>query len=216
DFVEPELVVPAQVRIDDSDRGVHCGSGGRNEHLVGASIWRRGHRYAGPLQITYGLSDGPVGYDVAAESDYVPRMNFLGPRGHLLGMLAHELLDALLECFDRGPPLGTDIVVLFAADLEVSHQAHCQIIPQPFGAYYFRYRTGGAAVVLEQLFQPVFGLGITNGIRGRLEGRREDVWNAVFVAVYGRHAISRCLIRQGLGCRGGNERTSNDDDGQGY
>src|SRR5215831_1291698 len=105
-------------------------------------------------------------------------------------MLAHELLDALLEGFDRGPHLRTNFVVLFAVDFLVPHHAHCQVISEAFGAYDFRYGTGGPAIILEQFFQPVFGLGITNGIRGSFEGLREYMWDAVFVAVNGRSAIS--------------------------
>src|SRR5262249_33104077 len=197
-------------------RGTHGRPRGRNEHLVGPAIWRRGQGYADPLQGAYGLSNRAVGYDIAAPRHYVPRVNFLCPRRHPFGVLAHELLDTLLECLDRSPHLGTDFVVLFAADFLVPHHAHCQVIPEPSGANDFGYRTGGAAVVFEQLFQTVFCLCIADGIRGRLEGRREDVWNSVFVAVNGRRAIGRGFIRQGPGCGRGNEWTSNDDDNKCY
>src|SRR5215471_16394290 len=128
-------------------------------------------------------------------------------------MLAHELFDALLEGFDRGPHLRTNFVVLFAADFLVPHHAHCEVISEAFGAYDFRYGTGGPAIVLEQFFQAVLCLGITHGIRGCFEGLREYMWDPIFVAVDGCSAISSGFVRPGLRARYSNQGQGEKDSG---
>src|SRR5215471_5588109 len=105
-------------------------------------------------------------------------MNFLGPGWDLFRVLAHELFHSLLEGFDRSSHFGADLIVLLAADVFVSHHTHCQVVSETFSAYDFRYGARCAPVVLEQLFQAVFGLSVTNSITSPFERRGENVWNA--------------------------------------
>ena len=105
-FVEAELAVPAQVRIDHGDGSVHgCARGGQ-QHLVGAAIGHRIGLDAAALQVAAGFAFRPAPDDVAAQRDDLPRLELRRPGRDLFGMLLHELLHAGLKGFADGAQVG--------------------------------------------------------------------------------------------------------------
>ena len=98
-------------------------------------------------------------------------------------MLGHELFDSVLIRFEQCAHFGADLVVPGPADLGVSHDALAEVFAERVGAEDFGHGAGGAAVVLEELFEPVFGLGIADGEGRVIEGGSEDVRDAELVAI---------------------------------
>ena len=171
------------MRVDDRDGGVHGRAFGRDQHLVRAAIGEGPEVDAGALQVGGGLAHRPVPDDVAAECDGVPRLDLLGPGRDLLGMLLHELLDPALIRLDHPAHLRADLVVAGLADLGVPHDALAQVVAERAGAEDFGHGAGGAAVVLEQLLEPVFRLGVADGVGRVFERGGEDVRDAELVAI---------------------------------
>ena len=128
---------------------------------------------AAALQVAAGFAKRPAPDDVAAERDHIPRMNLLRPLRHLLGMLFHEVLDAVLISFDARAHLRADLVVFLAADLRVPPHSLDQIAAIRIRAEDFGHRAVRLAIVLQQLFEAVFGLRIADGERRRFERLRK-------------------------------------------
>src|SRR6266446_7026532 len=117
DLIEPELAVPAQMRIDHRDRRIHRGAAGSDQHFVRASISGRIRLNASAPEVAAGFAQRPAPDDVPAERNYIPGVNLLRPLWHLFGMLTHEGFYAVDIGFDGGPHLWAHLVVLFAADV---------------------------------------------------------------------------------------------------
>ena len=63
------------------------------------------------------------------------------------------------------------------------HDALAEVVIETRLAEDFGHRAGGATVVFEQLFEPVFGLGVADGEGRVLERGGEDVRDAELVAI---------------------------------
>src|SRR4030095_9508529 len=162
DLIETEFAVPAQVRIDHRDRRIHSGAAGRNEHFVGATVSCRIGLNAAALQITAGFAKRPSPDYVTAERDYIPGMDLLGPRRHLVRMLSHKLSDAVLISFDACSHLWAYLLVFLSAYLGVAPHSLDQITTIGVRNEHLRHRPVRAAIVLQQLFEAVLGLGVSD------------------------------------------------------
>ena len=92
-------------------------------------------------------------------------------------MLLHEVLDAIL-IDSITAHLGADLVVPGLADLGVSHGALGDVVLEQRRPGYFGHRAVGASIVLEQLLEAVFSLGIASGISRIFKCRGENVRDA--------------------------------------
>ena len=82
---------------------------------------------------------------------------------------------------------GLSCVIAGPADLRVPPDALGQVVLiETLGPEDLGHRAGGAAVVLEQLLEPVLRLGVADRIRRILERRGVDVRDAELIAVEGR------------------------------
>src|SRR5271166_1447409 len=103
-------------------------------------------------------------------------------------MFLHELLDSALIRFDNLPHLGADLLVPGAADLGVPHHALPDVFRERIGPEHFGHGAGRAAIVLEQLLEPVFSLSVTDREGSVRHRRSEYVRDAEFIA------IDRCRL----------------------
>ena len=203
DLVKAKLAVPAQMRIDDRHRHVHRRTSRREQNFVGASIGDFVGPNPGLLQITARLSHRPAPDDVSAQCDNVPGLNLLRPGRDLFRVLFHELPDALLIGLHDSPHFWADLAIFLPADFGVTPHALDEVVPKIFRTKHFGHGAVGFAVILEQLFEPIFRLGVADGVGGRFEIGGEDVWNAKSVAVDGGLL---CTAGQGLRKRKGKKQ----------
>ena len=159
------------------------GAARAKEDLIRAVIAKGIRHNARAYEFPARILQHPAPDDVAPQSHHVPGMDFLGPARHLLGVLLHELLDPRLVRLDHRARFRAELAVFLAADLLLSEQAHDEVGTVVAGAEDLRHRAIGAAVVLQQLLQPVFGLGVADCESRRFERRRVHVRDAELIAV---------------------------------
>src|SRR5262249_55321274 len=161
------------------------------QRLVRARVPERTALEAGALEAAGGFTDWPVPDDVTPERDHVPRLDLRGPIGYLTWVLVHEPLDPSLIRLDHPAHLRADLAVPGLADLGVPHDSLAEVVLKRDRAENLGHRAPRAAIVLEQLFQTVFGLGIARGVGGVFERGGENVRNPEFVAINRRGLIGR-------------------------
>ena len=130
----------------------------RDDPLIRSQIRLRLRLESAALQVARGLPLGPVPNDEAAEHQRVMGLELLGPLGHLLGMLGHELIDA----FDKRPAGRLQFRVhaaeIVASDLLVPPDARAVILIHQRRTGDFGQSASGQTIVLQQLLEPILGL----------------------------------------------------------
>ena len=98
-------------------------------------------------------------------------------------MVLHELLDPVLIRLDHPAHLRADLPVAGLADFSVLHHALSQVFAEGALAEGFGHGARRAAVVLEQLLQPVFRLRVAHGVGCVAQRGGEDVRDAELIAI---------------------------------
>ncbi|GBC78752.1 hypothetical protein HRbin08_02250 [bacterium HR08] len=205
ELIEAEFAVPPQMRINDGDRSAHRRALGRDEHGVGAALLafelapepspqapqlrreapRRIRHDPHATQIGQSFAHRPVEEDEPPQSDDVPRLNLRRPSRYLLRMFPHVRLHAFDEGLDHGARLRAEAMIILPAHLGVSPEALHVILREEFGTEHFGHRSRGAAIVLEQLLEPILRLRIADGVSRCLQVRGKDVRDAELVSIDG-------------------------------
>ncbi len=108
-------------------------------------------------------------------------------------MFAHEFPHAVQECLDDGPALRTELRILLSGDLCVPPKPLTIVVLQvlALGSEDFRQRTRGAAILREQFFEAILGLGVAQAVAGIFSRGGVDVRRAEVVAIDGDFAGDR-------------------------
>src|ERR1019366_5458998 len=181
-FVEADFAVPGEVGIDHGDGNMEGGARGGKRHFVGPVVGHGVGLHAAAQQIAAGFAFGPAPDDEAAQRDDLPGFEFGRPGRDLLGVLLHELFDAGLVSFADGAQVGRQFRIVLAGHVAVTPQALAVIVGDELGAESFRHGAFGFAVIAQQFFEAVFGLGVARGESGAGGGGRVDVGDATGAA----------------------------------
>src|SRR5687767_4063776 len=101
-------------------------------------------------------------------------------------MFRHVFADASLELFDDTADEWTEAVVKLPANFAMLEEPLGRVVTEVISAEDLGHRPVGAAVIFEQLFEPIFGLSVANNESGLRQVGGKDVGNAKRIAVKGR------------------------------